>query len=355
MATTLKFYLAKLFLRRWGFLAVCFMALILLLDVIANGDQLASDPDATIANIFTYMYLRAPILFVKIFPFTAVLATLITLMSLTHQHELVAMLGAGMSQADMLTALVPVGLLVAGFHFLVDDQLATRATSALNTWGIGDYAAGDNEDAPNGTWIRFQDRTLKIGLIVRPSELHDIKVFRRDDDGLVADMVQAKRAIYRDGRWHLEEESRSVVPEAVGGVRRDVVLDGLDPALTQTMQADPEELSFIALAALLASDVVSSRPQYLYALELHRRLAQPMFAIAVFLLLIPLFQRFDRSARGIAILFGGMVLAFVFFTFDNLMIALGEAALLPAFVAAWAAIALFVIIGAYMAIRRENL
>ena len=73
------------------------------------------------------------------------------------------------------------------------------------------------------------------------------------------------------------------------------------------------------------------------------------------MLIIPLFQRFDRRERGIAILFGGLGVTFVFFTFDSLMIALGEAALLPAFVAAWAALILFSIIGAYMAIRREVL
>ncbi|MCZ6771078.1 MAG: LptF/LptG family permease [Proteobacteria bacterium] len=355
MVSTLKIYLGKLFLQQWIFLAVGFLSLILILDVMSNSDALVDLPNTAIANIFTYMYLRAPIVFVRIFPFTVVLAILISFMSLTRRLELVAMSGVGMSQINLLTALVPIGLLVGGLHFIIDDQLSTRATSALKTWGIGDYAPSGGSGAPQSTWIRFQDRTLKIGLIARPSELHDIKVFLRDDRGIVVEMVQAKRAIFRNDSWHLQDEVRAVVPGADRSAAPAEVLEGLDPELIRTLQADPDELDFITLTSVLSQAEATSKPAYIYELEIHRRIAQPMFVIVVFLLIIPLFQRFDRREGTVAILFGGVGVSFVFFTFDNLMMALGEAGQLPAILAAWAGIALFSIIGAYMTISKQVL
>ena len=130
MASTLNFYLGKLILQHWIFLTVGILSLILFLDVMSNSDALVDLPDSAVANIFAYMYLRAPIVFVRIFPFTVVLAILISLMSLRRRFELLAMSGVGMSQGNLLVALVPIGLLVGGLHFVVDDQLSTRATSA---------------------------------------------------------------------------------------------------------------------------------------------------------------------------------------------------------------------------------
>ncbi len=55
------------------------------------------------------------------------------------------------------------------------------------------------------------------------------------------------------------------------------------------------------------------------------------------LLAVPLVQRFDRAGGSAVLLFGGIGIAFLYLTLDGLLVAMGEAGLLPPLLAASAA------------------
>jgi len=99
----LKFlsYLSKMFIGTWLTTVFGFLILIGLLDSLANGSDILADGGGFI-DTFKYMGLRAPVIFDRIFIFTIVVAILLTFVKLIRQHELVALLGFGISVPKQL-------------------------------------------------------------------------------------------------------------------------------------------------------------------------------------------------------------------------------------------------------------
>ena len=115
-----------------------FLVLIGLLDSLANGGDILSG-DGGFSNTFRYMILRAPVIFDRIFIFTIVVAILLTYVKLIRQHELVALLGFGISVPKQIMLLTPI-ILSAGFTSItIIDFTIAPAVRSLQTWGIGEY------------------------------------------------------------------------------------------------------------------------------------------------------------------------------------------------------------------------
>jgi len=99
-------YLSKSFVITWLTVVFGFLVLIGLLDSLANGGDILSD-EGTFVDTFRYMSYRAPVIFDRIFVFTIHVAVLLTFVKLIRNHELVALLGFGVSTLKQMALLTP--------------------------------------------------------------------------------------------------------------------------------------------------------------------------------------------------------------------------------------------------------
>ncbi len=353
MLSVLSRYIARRLLARAALLLSGLAALMMILDFLANGDQVIAGSDSVLLPILRYTLLRLPEIVAQLLPISAMLAGLLTFAELARHSELTAIAAAGVSKARLAAAVLPVALLIAVIQFLIDDQAVPVAVGRLRAWGIGDYApAGDAGDA----WLRQGDDILRLrALDPAAGRIDDVTIFRRDPGGNLVAVLKAPSATWEAGGWTLRDVSRTLIGPGV--VEHEDSLRwpaDLDPKLLASFLADPRETPFAQLLRAIRAPGLGTQPSYRYKLWLQERLAAPVTTVAMILIIVALARPVSgRRAQGWLIAFG-VAVGFVCWTFDGLVLTFGDLGLLPPALAAWAPFAVFAASATSLLLQQER-
>ncbi len=351
MASVLSRYIARRLLARAALLLFGLAALMMILDFLANGDQVLADSDRVLLPALRYTVLRLPEIVAQLLPISAMLAGLLTFAELARFSELTAIAAAGVSKPRLAVAVLPVALLLAVIQFLIEDQAVPVAVGRLRAWGVGDYAP-----AGAGAWLRHGDDILRLrALDPLAGRIDDVTVFRRDPEGNLVARLTAPSATYEDGGWTLHDVTRTLVgPGMVEHQDRLRWSDDLDPQLLASVLADPRETPLSQLLRAIRAPGLGTQPSYRYKLWLQERLAAPVTTIAMILIIVALVRPLSgRAAQGWLITLG-VAVGFVCWTFDGLVLTFGDLGLLPPVLAAWTPLAVFAASAASLMLQQER-
>lgn len=353
-------YITKTFLITWLTLVFGFLTLIGLLDSLANANDIAKNGGG-FSDTFRYMFLRAPVIFDRIFVFTLVVATLMVFVKLIRNHELVALLGFGISAVKQVFLLTPavVGASIASIIFI--DIAMAPAVRSLQTWGIGEYKV-KNITAENPLWLEDKGRIVRATERVAFDTLGELKFFFRDDDGNVDRIWHVERAVYQAPNWELTGVAQIEIKGADGETRNLLPLDGKkvwetrqNPTSIARLAAEPRDLSLSEMRNFSKRGNSGSKPSFAYKFWHAHRITRPIAAFILLIACAALMQRTGREDTGNKTLILGITMAFVFLIFDGAMATFAASG----GVAVWPAIALpllvFGIGGAFMLLRTETL
>jgi len=138
---TLTIYLAKMFIVRIIAVLVMLVLVLMMLDLLStSGDILAVEGNGQ-AQLLTYASLRIPQLVSRFLPYSVLLATLITLVTLNQNSEVISMKAAGLSAHQVLAPLLLTAALVSVVSFVFNERVVTRSTATLKTWDAAEYGA----------------------------------------------------------------------------------------------------------------------------------------------------------------------------------------------------------------------
>jgi len=314
-------YISKTFIITWVTLVFGFLTLIGLLDSLANGADIV-ESGGGFSDTFRYMALRAPVIFDRIFIFTLVVAALLTFVKLIRQHELVALLGFGISASKQVLLLTPAVIGASLVSILFIDIAMAPAVRSLQTWGIGEYKI-KNITPDNPLWLEDKGRIVRATQRIDYNTLGELQFFFRDDDGNVEQIWHAEEAVFKDPNWELKGVEALEVKGADGETRNFAPIKG--PKIWETRQT-PKSIARLA-----------AEPRDL------------LIACAA------LMQRTGREDTGIKTLIIGITMAFIFLIFDGAMAtfaASGSVAALPAIALP---LLVFGVGGTYMLLRTETL
>ena len=354
MLSVLSRYIARRLLARVAFLLLGLAALMIILDFLANGDQVIAKSDSILWPVLRYTVLRLPEILALLLPITAMLAALLTFAELVRHSELTAMAAAGISNARLAAAVLPVALLIGAVQFLIEDQAVPPAVARLRALAIGDYAPA--ADAEAGVWLRHGDDIVRIRTPAPGAgRLDGVTIFERDPEGNLIAELQAPSATYEDGGWTLHDVTRA--PIGGGAVEHEARLrwqGDLSPTLLTAVLADPRETPLHQLARVIRAHGLGTQPSYRYKLWLQARLAAPPTTIAMILIIVALTRPLSgRAAQGWLIAIG-VAVGFVAWTFDGLVLTIGDLGLLPPVLAAWAPLAVFAACAASLMLQQER-
>ncbi len=345
-------YLSKLFISIWLVAAFGLVVLTGLLDSLANAPDISASGEG---GALYYMWLRAPIIFDQVFPFTLMLALLLTFVSLIRRNELVALQGVGLSVFAQVRALTPIVLLVSSLAVGFINLRVPPSVQALNDWGIGEYQGGNvSGDDPlwlndKGTFVRMKGRDSL-------TTLTDLTFFQRDASAKIIGVTWADRATYTGDGWALSGLS-SVAVDGADPAPRPLEFWQTDqtPLVIDRLAADPRNLSIKDLRAFASFRGSGSRPSVAYRVWLIKRLTLPLTALALLLVAAPVMQRLGRRDTGTVALIIGVGMTFLFMIFDGIMITMGTAGALPAWPAALGITVFFAGLGLYLWLNQEVL
>lgn len=335
--STIGRYVARLLLARVGILLLGLAALMLILEFLADSDQVIAGSDDVARSLLLYTVLRLPGIVAELIPIAALLGGLLTFAELARHSELAAIYAAGMSKARLALAVLPVAALIGGFQLVIEDQAQPVAVKELRAWGIGDYNSEGAE-----VWLRRGEDILRVKEIdAGQNELRGVTIFQRDAEGNFTGKIEAARARAENGSWTLFDVTRSTVGSpAVATEARAVWSGALDPADLGSLITNPRELPLWQLLRLARNPELGSQPAYRYQVWLHERIASPVTTVMLILLTVALANPpRGRATQGVLIMIG-LAIGFFLWTFDGLVLNFGDLGLLPPMLAAWTPVGL---------------
>jgi lipopolysaccharide export system permease protein len=337
MISILGVYMSRIFLARLLLILFSLAAIAILLDLMANGDDILETGNDVAKLLAKYALLRLPVVLSQIIPITVLLAALLTFAGLARHSELTAILGAGLSPFKQLGALLPAVVLVGVVQFVIEDRAVPSATGALRDWGVGDYGDFAARDANDMTWFRQGDNFVRVNRTSGVKDtIRDITIFHRDSQGQLLERIQAQSATYKGGNWLLRDVIRTKSKDGtVVKLEKLAWPDAIKISILHSLTLHPKELSWAELQRLASSGGFGNRPAYLYEMWIHKKIARAVATVLMVLLAIACVQRMMPRRQPGLMLAAGIVAGFLYWICDELVVTIGEAGLLPPMVAAW--------------------
>lgn len=360
---TLTLYLAKLFVVRIFAVLVMLVLVLLALDLLsATGKILAAEGNGQ-AEILRYASLRLPQLVSRFLPYSVLLATLITLVTLNQNSEVVAMKAAGLSAHQVLSPLLLAAAVVSLVSFGFNERVVTRANASLKAWEAVEYGAipatgGRTSGVRSNIYITDGTHILSAGTLVGTGAdivLGNVTWYQRGPGGIIREQVRSPRATYAAPGWRLEAPVRFDVASATTeGLPTVVVGEALSPERIMLQAVDPDSQSFWELSQTIDAFEAAGRNTDEMRAKWWHRLAGPLSALLMPLLGSIAAFGLARSGQLFVRAIIGMALGFAYFVVDNAALAMGSFGGYPPFLAAWAPFLLFLLLGETVLIRTEE-
>ena len=362
---TLTLYLAKMFVMRILAVLVMLVLVLLALDLLAATGDILAVPGNGQAEILEYASLRAPQLASRFLPYSVLLATLITLVTLNQNSEVVAMKAAGLSAHQVLAPLLLTATLVALASFAFNERIVTRANATLKAWEAADYGPVPMASEGTNTATMRANVYLTDGQSILAAAtmsgrgqnivLTGVTWYERAPSGIIREQIRSPRATFAAPGWRLEKPVRFDVAGAITEQLDALVIGkNLTPERIDLQSVDPDSQSFWELAETIDTFEAAGRRTEEMRAKWWHRLSGPLSALLMPLLGSIAAFGLARSGQLFVRAIIGMALGFAYFVVDNAALAMGSFGGYPPFLAAWAPFFLFLLLGETVLIRTEE-
>ncbi|KQO05152.1 LPS export ABC transporter permease LptG [Sphingomonas sp. Leaf242] len=355
---TVAIYMGRMFLLRTFAVLAALVLVLQALDLLSESGDILAFPGNGDAQIWHYVSLRIPQIVARFLPFSVLLGTILTLITMNQNSEIVALKGSGLSAHQVLAPLLVASLGVAVISFVFSDHVVARATATLNQWQKVNYGKLpiDRGDRAN-VWVRDGDDLIEVAQIRgrgTATRLGGITLYDRTGGNLVA-ILRADHGRRVANGWLVGPATRfEVAHGTVTNLGSVVVAKDVRPDQFTLASVDADGLSFGALKSAIGDLSDAGRPTKGLEGSLWHKLSGPLSAVLMPLLGAVAAFGIARSGKLFVRAVIGMGLGFAFFVADNFALAMGNLGVYPPFLAAWAPFLLFFLIGEAVLIRSEE-
>ena len=355
---TMAFYVGRLFLIRSFSILFALVLILQTLDLLGESGKILGVAGNSDSDVWRYVGMRLPQIVETFLPFSVLLGTILTLITLNQNSEVVAMKASGMSAHQVLAPLFLAALLVAGISFAFNERIVTRSTAALSAWQKVEYARVPKDSGVRSNiWVRDGDDLINAETVETGGPaivLRGVTIYERTG-GVLSSMLSAPSARSVAGGWELTDAKRflrrSGTLEPLGTI---VAAKGVRPDQFTLAQVDGDELPFLQLQSAIADLEAAGRPVNALKGVLWHKISGPLSAILMPLLGAVAAFGLARSGKLFIRAILGMGLGFAYFVADNFALAMGDLGAYSPFLAAWGPFILFALIGEMILIRTEE-
>lgn len=355
---TLTLYLAKLFATRIAAVLVMLVLVLLMMDLLSQSGKIIEAGNGQ-PQLLYYASLRIPQLIARFLPYAVLLATLITLVTLNQNSEVIAMKAAGLSAHQVLAPLVLTAALIGAASFAFNEGVVSRATASLKAWQAVDYGPIPPEsDVRTNVYVSDGRDILTAASVLGQGDamrMRNVTFYRRSPQGTIIQRVSAPSARYVNPGWELVDAN---LFEVQGATSRDfprlTVAPKITPQQIELAKVDPETQGFGRLTDSIAQYEDAGRNTDELRTAWWHKLSGPLAAILMPILGSIAAFGLARSGQLFVRALIGMALGFAYFVVDNAALAMGGFGGYPPLLAAFAPFVLFLLIGETMLFRTEE-
>ena len=356
---TLTTYLAKMFVTRIAAVLVMLVLVLMMMDLLSESGKILAATGNGQAELLTYAGLRVPQLVARFLPYSVLLATLITLVGLNQNSEVIAMKAAGLSAHQVLAPLVLTAAVISLISFGFNERVVTRSSATLKAWQASEYGpvppdsgVRANVYVTDGPDILAASSAVGEGAAM---VLRGVTYYVRSADGMIVERITAPTARFANPGWRLDDLKRFEVQGANSTAQPSgLVGEGITPQQIELSRVDPDTKSFWTLTESISRYEDAGRNSDELRTTWWHKLSGPLSAMLMPILGSIAAFGLARSGQLFVRALIGMALGFAYFVVDNAALAMGGFGGYPPFLAAFAPFFLFLLIGETMLIRTEE-
>lgn len=331
-ARLLTLYLARAVLAGIVLTCVLLTAIHTLIDFIREARSLTGDYGGQ--QMLWYLVQTTPRRLYDIFPFAALIGTLLGLGALASGNELVAMRAAGFDRQHLTLRVLFVVALCLSLMMVVAEwvipDLETRARAERQQARTGQLHVGELGQF----WLRDGPFVLRLGQSVWLDEARleftDVLVYRLGDDMRPLVILQAAQASHLGDHWQLRDVAwREVEGHLQGSDSQRRLNSDLSPELFMAAVSRPRLLALSDLRRMRVYLQRSGLDAGPYDQAFWTRVFFPLNVLAMVLVGLPFVFKGGRSGVRGGGLFTGVALGLMFFVLSRLSQSLGMVWTLP--------------------------
>ena len=355
----LTLYLARIFVTRILAMLAVLVLVLLALDLLGSSGEILAVEGNGQAELLRYAAYRVPQLVARFLPYSVLLATVIALLTLNQNSEVVAMKAAGLSAHQILAPLLLTALVISGLSFAFNEAVVTRATASLKAWqatGFGEEPVG--EEARGSIYLVDGNDILTARSVSGSGDalrLNEVTWIERAANGRQVRQYRGDRAVHADDGWRLVDATLFDVEAARAEPAGTVAIAaGITPRDIRLGNVDPDTVPFWRLEERIDAYAEAGRRTAELRAKYWHKLSGPLSAFLMPLLGAVAAFGLARSGQLFVRAIIAMALGFAYFVVDNAALAMGSFGGYPPFLAAWAPFLLFALIGETVLVRTEE-
>jgi lipopolysaccharide export system permease protein len=265
----------------------------------------------TLWDAVRYTLLTTPRTIYELFPLVALLGTILGLSAMAMDSELVVIRAAGYSIAQIVGAVLKVGIVFVVAAFLL-GEFVTPATETMANRARAEALQRDIRQQSNfGLWMRDDMTYVNVGEVLPDLSLRNVRVFEFDESGHLRSLVYAENGTFEETHWRLDDVRQTFIDEDGAESRRvDVAAwrTTVTPDILAVFLIRPDQLSAWQLRPYINHLQRNNQETGAYELAFWNKLMAPVSTAIMVLLGVPFVFRSVRSGGlGVSLLIGIMI------------------------------------------------
>ena len=299
--------------------------------------------------LIQYYISYLPIIFVKVSPFSCLLATLYTFGKLNRNNEVIAMRAAGLSIMQITKTVIIFGAVISLVVFWVNDRFVPSSVSVTKRikdqieGGIKKPRAGEPETITNLSMYGSRNRLFFVNkFLLSRSAMEGIIIFEHDRNQDITQKIVATSGLYKNGKWTFYQ-TMTYDLDANGQLKGDPryaeeeVMDIPETPrdfLNQRQSPDSMTIAQINdyIRKLSTSGAITAVRNL--KVDLYQKFTDPLTSFLIIILAIPFSLRVKKRAGGLASLGLSIMMGFLYYVLNAVGIALGKGGIITPLLAA---------------------
>lgn len=306
----------------------------------------------TLMAAFEYLALIAPMRLYAMFPWSALIGSLISLGFLANHSELVVLRTSGISIFRISLSVLKGASVLLVFILILGEGIAPITERLAQNKRTSALSGGQTIQTPFGIWVRQGNEFIHIQSIRNPNELWGITCYQFNDYRKLTKAFYAKTAKREGSIWKLENiqgteflQDRTKTFEFKSSIMQKMLETEILEAGTVK---HPERLSLLLLWRTIEHRTQNELNAEVYKVALWTKIFQPVVILMMVFLSIPfVFGPLRSVSTGFRVVVG-ILAAFTFHTVNNLLVPLAIVYQFPPLLAVLCPILLFGGVGIWL-------
>ena len=346
-------YLIREVLKFFGIILIAVIGIFLAVDFFEKIDDFI-ESGLPLTKALVFFWFRIPFVISLIGAVAILLSFLIVFGLMNKNNELIALRCGGVSAFYLLRTIFAISILGSLILFYLNDQIVPETNRMANyIWEVEVNKRQAMVSREKNIWVRGNQSIAHIRMYDnRDRTISGVTLYYFDDDFRLKRRLDAASGQFTSGIWTFRNviEQVRAAGEGEGQFTMTLYKEKVSPFefapedLRRVVKRS-DEMNYAELLRYIRAVQAEGYDATSYRVDLHAKLAAP---VGCFILSLPVagFAVKRRKKEGLSKSIAyGLGLTFIYFVFMNFSLSLGHGGMLPPFVAAWTANAVFLGLG----------